>query len=270
MGHFSDHFCKKVTDIRSALDASRNCHPAADAPLNVPPFSSFESVSVSEIVSLIKACPSKSSLRDPISTPLLKKFADFLAVSITLIVNMSISHGVFPDQMKIAYVNLFLKKPFLCSDDLNNYRPESLLSFLSKVVERVVCRQLTRHLIKYNLYVLVQSAYRSDHSTETALLKVVNDLLLVLDNSDAAVLTLLDQSAAFDAVDHGILLCRLSALFGLSGTVLSWFESYLTGRHQCICISGVCSAAVLLLSGVPQGSLDPFFSLSTIVLFIPS
>ncbi len=156
--------------------------------------------------------------------------------------------------MKIAYVTHLLKKPSLCSDDLNNYRPVSLLSFLSKLVERVVCRQLTRHFIKYNLYVLVQSAYRSDHSTETALLKVVNDLLLVLDNGDAAVLTLLDQSAAFDTVDHGILLSHLSALFGLSGTVLSWFESYLTGRLQCICISGLRSAAVLLLFGVPQGS----------------
>jgi hypothetical protein len=132
VGRFSDHFCKKVTDIRSALDAARNCHPAADAPVNVTPFSSFESVWVSEIVSLIKACPSKSSLCDLIPTPLLKKFSDFLAVPITLIVNMSISNRVFPDEMKIAYVTPLLKKPSLCSDDLNNYRPVSLLSFLSK------------------------------------------------------------------------------------------------------------------------------------------
>ena len=254
VGRFSNHFCKKVTDIRSALDAARNCHPAADVPVNVTPFSSFESVSVSEIVSLIKACPSKSSLRDPIPTPLLKNYADFLAVPITSIVNLSISRGVFPDEMKIAYVTPILKKPSLCPEDLNNYRPVSLLSFLSKLVERVICRQLTSHLIKCNLYVPVQSAYRSDHSTETALLKVVNDLLIALDDGDATVLTLLDQSAAFDTVDHGILLHRLSALFGLSGSVLSWFESYLTGRLQSVCISGVCSASVLLLFGVPQGS----------------
>jgi hypothetical protein len=166
---------------------------------------------------------------------------------------MSIFQGVFPDQMKIAYVPPLLKKPSLCSDYLNNYRPVSYLSLLSKLVERVVCRQLTRHLIKCNLYVPVHSAYKSDYSTETALLKVVNDLLLALNNGDAAVLTLLDQSAAFDtAVDHGILLRRLSTIFGLSGTVLSWFESYLTGCLQCISISIVCSAAVLLLFGVPQ------------------
>ena len=132
VGRFSDkwHFCKKVTDIRSALDAARNFHPPADTPVNVIPFSSFESVSVSEIVSLIKACPSKSSLRDPIQTPLLKKFADFLAVLITLFVNMSISSGVFPDEMKIDYVTPLLKKPSLCSDDLNNYGPVSLLFLL--------------------------------------------------------------------------------------------------------------------------------------------
>jgi hypothetical protein len=124
---------------------------------------------------------------------------------------VSISQGVFPDEIKIAYVTPLLKRPSLCSDYLNNYRPVSFLFFMSKLVERVVCRQLTSHLIKCNLFVPVQSAYRSDHSTE-ALLKVVNDLLLVLDNGDAAVLTLLDQSAAFDTVDHGILLGRLSAL----------------------------------------------------------
>jgi hypothetical protein len=77
VGCFSDHFCKKVTDIRSALDAVRNCHPAADVPVNVTPFSSFERVLVSEIESFIKACPSNSSFRDPIPIPLLKKFAEF-------------------------------------------------------------------------------------------------------------------------------------------------------------------------------------------------
>ena len=110
---------------------------------------------------------------------------------------------------------------------------------LSKVKAYTSRKQLTSHLIKCNLYVPVQSAYRSDHSTETALLKVVNDLLIALDDGDATVLTLLDQSAAFDTVDHGILLHRLSALFGLSGSVLSWFESYLTGRLQSVCIFGM-------------------------------
>jgi hypothetical protein len=113
---------------------------------------------------------------------------------------------------------------------------------------------LSKHLILHNLYVPVQSAYRADHSTETALLKVVNDLLLTVDDGDAAVLALLDQSSAFDTIDHSILLHRLNALFGISGIVHSWFSSYLSGRLQSVCIAGVPSAAVLLLFGVPQGS----------------
>ena len=130
----------------------------------------------------------------------------------------------------------------------------SLLSFLSKLVERVVAKQLSKHLSACNLYVPVQSAYRPNHSTETALLKVVNDLLLAVDSGDAAVLALLDQSAAFDTIDHTILLIRLRCCFGLSGAAFSWFKSYLSGRRQSVSISGINSIAVSLLFGVPQGS----------------
>jgi len=251
---FSGHFIGKVVNIRSRLEAARGCPPAADSPLNVPPFSSFAEVTVAEIVILIKECPSKSSSLDPIPTSLLKKYAEYLAVPISAIVNLSLSLGVFPDDMKLAFVTPLLKKPTLCPDDLSNYRPVSLLSFLSKLVERVVCRQLANHLFKCDLYVPVQSAYRPHHSTETALLKVVNDLLVSIDNGDAAVLALLDQSAAFDTIDHSILLNRLNACFGVSGSVLSWFTSYLSCRFQSVSISGVTSVAVLLLYGVPQGS----------------
>ena len=254
MERFGEHFRQKVYNIRSGLDAARSLHPAADLTLDVPAFSSLESVTVSEIVTLIKDCTSKSSTRDPIPTSLLKRFAVYLAVPITSIVNMSLSCGVFPDEMKLAYVTPLLKKPNLCHENLNNYRPVSLLSFLSKLVERVVCKQLSNHLSLHNLYVPVQSAYRPNHSTETAQLKVVNDLLLSIDSGDAAILALLDQSSAFDTIDHSILLKRLTALFGISGTVHSWFTSYLTGRFQSVCISGVTSTAVLLLFGVPHGS----------------
>jgi hypothetical protein len=96
----------------------------------------------------------------------------------------------------------------------------------------VLCKQLTTHLVLHNPYVLVQSAYQTNHSTETVLFKVVNDLLLAVDHGNAAVLALLDQSAAFDTVDHSIQINLISSVFGLSGTVLSWFNSYLCGRRQ--------------------------------------
>jgi hypothetical protein len=100
---FSDHFRLKITNIRSNLEAARSLHLAADVPIDAPTFSSFESVSVPEMVALIKVCSSKSSTRDPIPTSLLKRFADNLAIPIIAIVNSSLSSGIFPDDMKLAY-----------------------------------------------------------------------------------------------------------------------------------------------------------------------
>ena len=96
------------------------------------------------------------------------------------------------------------------------------------------------HLNRYNLFSSFQSAHRPGHSTETALLKVVNDLLAI-DEDKLSVLVLLDLSAAFDTIDHGILLHRLQHVFGIQGTVLSWFRSYLTKRFQIVSTQGTYS-----------------------------
>ena len=129
-----------------------------------------------------------------------------------------------------------------------------LLSFLSKLLESVVAKQLVNHLESQTLFAAVQSAYHPGHSTETALLKVVNDLLSSADNGDAVILALLDQSAAFDIVDHAILLDRLAARLGISGLALSWLSSYLNGRRQSVSIGGVSSVPTPVIYGVPQGS----------------
>jgi hypothetical protein len=111
---FSNHFLKKVTDSRTSLD-SASCSLTTEVPRNIPPFSYFDCVSVAEITSLIKESPSKSSLRDPIPTSLLKQFVDVLAIAIISIVNLSLSFGVFPDEMKLAFVTPLLKRPNLLS-----------------------------------------------------------------------------------------------------------------------------------------------------------
>ena len=98
-------------------------------------------------------------------------------------------------------------------DDLKNYRPVSNLSFLSQVLERIVLSQLNEHLNLNNLLSPLQSAYRPNHSTETALLRIVNDLLTAMDNNKICILTLFDLSAAFDTIDHQILLTRLQHFF---------------------------------------------------------
>jgi hypothetical protein len=105
-----------------------------------------------------------------------------------------------------------------------------------------------------DLFCPIQSAYRSNHSTETALLKIQNDILLALDSGKGVILVLLDLSAAFDTIDHNILLSRLRSRIGVDGPALQWVSSYLDGRYQAVSLAGECSDPVLLTTGVPQGS----------------
>ena len=100
----------------------------------------------------------------------------------------------------------------------------------------------------------MQSAYRPNHSTETALVRVQSDILWALDKKKIVILVLLDLSAAFDTVRHSILLDRLEHNFGVTGNALAWFRSYLEGRTYCVSISGTQSQDVTLECGVPQGS----------------
>ena len=127
------------------------------------------------------------------------------------------------------------------------------LSFISKLIERVVLKRLFLHLSESNLLATVQSAYRANHSTETALLRVLNDLFLYVNSGDCAVLALLDLSAAFDTVDHSILLSRQESNFGVTGKALSWLRSYLSGRRRSVRIKGVTSEPTPLVYGVPEG-----------------
>ena len=106
---------------------------------------------------------------------------------------------------------------------------------------------------RYNLLDDHQSAYRKNHNTETALLKIMNDLLCNSDFGNISILVLLDLSAAFDTIDHQILLDRLNISFGLSGCVLNWFKSYLTNRTQCISVNNSLSDSAIISYGVPQG-----------------
>ena len=136
---------------------------------------------------------------------------------------------------------------------MKNYRPVSNLSVISKVLEKVVVNQLSTHINSSNTSNQYQSAYRKFHSTETALLKIHSDILASMDAGKVTAMTLLDLSAAFDTIDHTILLRRLDDWFGVTGKVLDWFKSYLTGRCQRIKL-GDCLSKADLKFGVPQRS----------------
>ena len=167
----------------------------------------------------------------------------YLLPAITDIVNASLRTGSFPTAFKTAVVRPVLKKNNLDSNDLENYRPVSNLPFISKLLEKTVLQQLNNHLSNNNLHPF-QSAYRSNHSTETVLLHTVNDSLLASDSGKVSLLTLLDLSAAFDAIDHTILLTSLEYTFGIHGTALAWFKSYLYDRFQKVFVNNMHSDPV--------------------------
>ena len=137
-----------------------------------------------------------------------------------------------------------LKKPGLEAESAFSYCSVSNLKFLFKIIERLVCRQLTSYLHEHRLLSPLQSAYRQHHSTETATLKVASDIFDFADSVQVTLLYLLDFSAAFDTVDHDILLRRLNFSHGTGGTALSWVRSFLSGRSQVINFAG----AICLLS----------------------
>jgi len=138
--------------------------------------------------------------------------------------------------------------------EAKSYRPISNLSVLSMLLERLVAKQLVTYLRDNSLLPDRQSANRAHHSTETAVLSVLADILLALDSGNLAVLTLLDLSAAFDSVDYDILLRRLQTTYGLGGVVMNWFRSYLNGRTQYVRSSTTSSLPSAVLCGVSQGS----------------
>ena len=181
-----------------------------------------------------------------------------------LCLNSSLSSGCFPSSFKKAYITPLLKKPTLDPSTIQNYRPVSLLPFLSKTIERAASNQLSAFFSQNKLLDPHQSGFRPGHSTETALLAVKESLQTAQAASLSSVLILLDLSAAFDTVNHYILLSSLAAT-GICSTALDWIKSYLSGRSSQVTWAGNVSTPRPLVTGVPQGSvLGPLlFSLYT-------
>ena len=245
-------FRNKVDEIRvSTADADEPTYTINSSDCS---FMGFEPVNVQAVIKLIRDAPPKTSPIDPLPMWLLKVCADEVAPFISKLFNQSLCVGVVPTAFKTAIVTPLLKKTGLNDSDPSNYRPISNLATLGKLLERVVAQQITSYLCQNNLFPEFQSAYRQYRSTETALIKVVNDIIRALDDGDLALLTLLDLSSAFDTVDHEILLNRLEISFGIQSLPLKWMRSYLTSRSQAVSFGGRKSMSETVHCGVPQGS----------------
>ncbi len=254
---FADHFRSKIDNIRSSLLSHQNTVLNTPGSLLLPEetLESFSLVDARALGRVFSQVNPTTCLLDPIPTSLLKTFYEFFEEQILNIVNCSLQTGVFPSAYKTAVVKPLLKKSNLDHNIFNNYRPVSNLPFLSKILEKAVFNQVNYFLMKHNIFEKYQSGFRMNHSTETALLKILNDTRCNLDNHKLTVLVLLDLSAAFDTVDHHILLNRLKHLVGLSGTVFKWFHSYLTDRSFFVSMDTCSSRTHEIKCGVPQGSI---------------
>ena len=194
------------------------------------------------------------SVRPYPPTRLLKEVVPLIGTSLLDMINLSLLSGYVPQSFKVAVIKPFLKKPTLDPGVLANYRPISNLPFLSKILEKVVAKQLCDFLHNNSLFEDFQSGFRVHHSTETALVKDNNDLLTDSDNGLVSVLVLLDLSAAFYTIYHNIILQRLEHQSCIKGTALSWFRSYLSDRSQFVHVNVESSINTTVSHGVPQGS----------------
>ncbi|PFX17604.1 RNA-directed DNA polymerase from mobile element jockey [Stylophora pistillata] len=248
LGNTPSDFSKLVNFVESCKDP--------DMDFSVP------DITNAQVLQIIKGIsPHKAAGIDKISARFLHIAALILAPSIARLINMSFSTGTFPTRWKTANVTPLFKQG--AASDPSNYRPISVLPVVSKVIERHMHNSLYAFLMDNNFYSR-QSGFGGMHSTETALIKLVDELLFGLDNNHVCGMVLVDYQKAFDMVDQKLLLCKLE-LYGIVNRELAWCHSYLSDRKQIVRVNGSESSEALMLHGVPQGSiLGPLF----FILFI--
>uniref|UniRef100_A0A3Q3H2I9 Reverse transcriptase domain-containing protein n=1 Tax=Labrus bergylta TaxID=56723 RepID=A0A3Q3H2I9_9LABR len=250
---FLQFFRDKLSGIR--LSTSPPVNNLLIPSKNTSVLNSFTLITLPELHQLISSIKTSTCFLDIIPTNLLKEVTDTVGPCILLVINSSLESSHVPQSFKHAAVQPLLKKTNLDLTVLNNYRPISKLPFISKILEKTVFNQLLSHLAQNCIFDKFQSGFRARHSNETALLRITNDLLLAADSGKCSVLLLLDLTAAFDTVDHSVLIQRLNKWVGVSGTALNWFSSYLSNRSFSVSIGNFLSSSAPIPCGVPQGSI---------------
>ena len=246
---------QKIDNIRKTF-STVNTSPVPTT-RNVPQLQQLSEVTCEKVLKFIQVTNNKCCHPDPIPTTLLKSIVDCILPSLTIMVNASIRSSTFPTEWKTATVTPLIKKPDSDPEDMKNFRPVSNLSYISKLTEKIVMKQIDEHLDNNNIQEPLQSPYRSNHSTEIALVKIVSELCCEVDKKKCVVLVLFDMSAAFDTVEQSrpTLLKRFETDFGIEGSANQWLRLYFTGRSQCVNIQGTLAEPKGMTCGMPQGSI---------------
>ena len=248
---FNQYFTEIGPNLAEKLPNSSKTH--SDFIGHIDSSFQLEAVTLPKVLKLLKNISAdKATGLDKIPCRLVKLAAPFIAKSLYSIFNTSIRHGIFPSDWKVAKIIPLHKGNE--KDEINNYRPISILSSISKILERLIHDQLYEYLTKNNLLSEYQSGFRRFHSTTTSLLDATNEWLANMDEGKLNSVVFLDLSKAFDTVDHAILLSKLTK-YGLNEEAVRWFKSYLSDRRQRCLVNGHLSSSRLIKCGVPQGSI---------------
>ena len=213
---------------------------------------SIPSIHSNEIKSIISKLNNSAPGYDNIPPKIGKLFATQYIDPLTYLINKSIKQGVFPDELKLAKVVPIFKT----GDEqlVQNYRPISVLPFISKIYEKIVANYLIDFLESQDLLYKYQFGFRKSHSTSHAIITLIDRVSQALDTGKYVVGLYLDIRKAFDAVPHSTLLKKLYAL-GVRGNLYNWFESYLKNRKQYVIYNNSESDIDSITHGVPQGSI---------------
>ena len=246
---FNDYFTNVGSDLAKHIQSNINPLSYINTTLysiSIPQFTE------GEILNVIKSLKNSSAGYDFWPTKVGKKLAPSFLKPLTYIINKSFTEGVFPDELKIGKIIPIFKSGSCL--EVNNYRPITVLSFFSKIFEKVAYIHLINFINKHNLLYKYQFGFRREHSTSHALITLVNEITKALDEGNLMAGVFIDLKKAFDTVNHSILLRKLYA-YGIRGSMHDWLKSYLTNRMQYTHFQKNNSTKKRLVSGVPQGSI---------------
>lgn len=248
---FANHFSN---NIKTKLDShftnlSNNCTTTKCTNINTM---FFEPVTIHEVRNVILEMTNKKSTGiDEVPIKLIKECVDEFAICFCLIINKSVELGVFPQKLKAALIIPVFKKGE--KDNIKNYRPISLLSVFSKIIEKIMANRIMKFLEKYNILTSSQHGFRGKFSTETATTGLVQEISEKLNANNYVIGLFFDFSSAFDTINISFVAEKLEKI-GIRGNINDWLTSYLSDRSLFVKIEDSLSDEYELSIGTPQGS----------------